>query len=111
MRVIVDMLEQNTILQTIRLSERRYDRHIFLQGTPRLATNLYSSRVLFAIKKVDIQLRRALQTKSVRNKSTILWMLLSGNPDIVACSNQDGEPLEVAATRKRKHQSKENILQ
>jgi hypothetical protein len=81
---------------------------------PYLETNRYRPRV-HAFKKADISLRLALQAESVRNKSNLLRMFLSGNPDVVLQSNaDDGQVLEVAAsalvevaasmsTRKRKH--------
>jgi hypothetical protein len=101
-------------------------------GGPRVARQRNS--VQATIRKADISLRRPLlglahQTESVRNKSNLLWMLLSGNPDVVLQSNTDGEqvadvaasapvevlaasmpaevvagvPVEEATTRKRKH--------
>ena len=68
---------------------------------PLLEKNLYRPRVL-AIKRTDIALRRpllglALQSELVRNKSNVLWMLLSGNADIVVKSKQGGEQADATA--------------
>jgi hypothetical protein len=82
------MVQHNTVLHTINLSEYERDEKIYTELIlPYLETNRYRPRVL-AIKKADIQIRRpllgrALQTKSVRNDSNILWMFLSGNADVV----------------------------
>jgi hypothetical protein len=42
-------------------------------------------------------LGRALQTESVRNDSNLLWIFLSGNPDVVVQSCGDGEQAVVTA--------------
>jgi hypothetical protein len=120
--LLAEMLQSNRVLHRISLNE--YDDKIYAESIlPHLETNFYIPRVL-AIKKADIALRRpllglALQTKSVRSKSNLLWMFLSGNVDVVLQSNEDSEqvleiaasaPVEVAAsaqeegevTRKRK---------
>jgi hypothetical protein len=89
-RAIADMMEQNTILHTLQLSEEEHDRRIYLEVIqPHLETNLYRPRVL-AVKRADISLRRtllglALQTESVRNTSNLLWMFLSENVDVALC--------------------------
>jgi hypothetical protein len=64
-------------------------------GLSRLETNIYRPRV-FAVKKADIQIRRALlgaalQTESVRNGSNLLWIFLSGNANVVLQSNNEDE--------------------
>jgi hypothetical protein len=87
-RAVAEMMKVNTLLQTIRLDENDRDEQVYTESIlPYLGTNRYSPRVL-AIKKADIPLRRpllglALQTESVRNDSNLLWMFLSGNPDVV----------------------------
>jgi hypothetical protein len=132
-RLLAEMVQQNTVVYTIELSEEQYDQQIYADMIhPYLETNRYRSRV-HAIKKADTSLRRpllglALQAESVRNNSNLLWMFLSGNTDVVLQShedavlqsNEDGEqvveaaasvpaeeaengPSEVAASRKRKH--------
>jgi hypothetical protein len=106
------MVQLNTVLHTIQLSEGQYDQQFYDEMMhPYLETNRYRPRV-HAITKADISLRRpllglALLTESVRNTSNLLWMFLSGNPDVVLQSNADGEqvvdiaaraPAEVAAS-------------
>jgi hypothetical protein len=82
------MVQENRVLLTIELERHERDDQIYKEMIkPYLETNLYRPRVL-GIKKADIPLRRpllgrALQTKSVRNKSNLLWMFLSGNQDVV----------------------------
>jgi hypothetical protein len=84
-------MQENLVLLTITLDPYNRDYQIYMEMIhPYLETNLYRPRVL-GIKKADIALRRpllgrALQTKSVRNKSNLLWMLLSGNQDVVVQS-------------------------
>jgi hypothetical protein len=137
-RLLAEMVQQNTVLHTIDLFDEHfphqsYDQQIYADMIqPYLETNRYRPHV-DAITKADISLRRALlglalQTESVRNKSNLLWMFLSGNPDVVLQSNEEGEqiveaaasvpvevaasmrmegaesaPVEGAATRKRRH--------
>jgi hypothetical protein len=78
-------------LLTIDLERYEREEQIYKESIhPYLEMNLYRPRVL-GIKKADIALRRpllgrALQTKSVRNKSNFLWMFLSGNQDVVVQS-------------------------
>jgi hypothetical protein len=87
-RVLAAMVQENRVLLTIELERHERDDQIYKEMIkPYLETNLYRPRVL-GIKKADIPLRRpllgrALQTKSVRNKSNLLWMFLSGNQDVV----------------------------
>jgi hypothetical protein len=111
-RLLAEMVQLNTVLHTIQLSEGQYDQQFYDEMMhPYLETNRYRPRV-HAITKADISLRRpllglALLTESVRNTSNLLWMFLSGNPDVVLQSNADGEqvvdiaaraPAEVAAS-------------
>jgi hypothetical protein len=97
---VAEMIKHNTILNTIELSDGHYDTQVYAEMIqPFLETNKYRPRV-HAIKKADIPLRRpllglALQTDSVRNDANILWMFLSGNPDVVVQSSEDGEQAEV----------------
>jgi hypothetical protein len=95
-RVLAAMVQENRVLQTIRLYRTERDEQIYVESIlPHLETNvetnLYRPRVL-GVKKVDVALRRAvlglaLQTESVRNKSNLLWMFLSGNQDVVLQSD------------------------
>jgi hypothetical protein len=93
MRVLAETVKENRVLLTIDLEGYEKDAQIYAEILPYLETNLYRPRVL-NIKKADIALRRALlgwalQTKSVRNKSNLLWMFLSGNQDVVLQSDQE----------------------
>jgi hypothetical protein len=93
-RVLAAMAQENRVLLTIALTDNERDEQIYEQSIlPYLETNFYRPRVL-GIKKADIQIRRpllgrALQTKSVRNKSNLLWMFLSGNQDVVLPSDEE----------------------
>jgi hypothetical protein len=86
--LLAETMQHNTVLLSINLPEDERDEQIYTESIlPYQETNRYRPRVL-AIKKADIQIRRpllgrALQTKSVRNDSNILWMFLSGNADVV----------------------------
>jgi hypothetical protein len=101
-RAIAEMVQHNTVLHTIRLSEYQRDEQIYARVVlSYLTTNRHRPRV-HAITKADIPLRRpllgrALQTESVRNDSNLLWIFLSGNPDVVVQSCGDGEQAVVTA--------------
>jgi hypothetical protein len=90
-RLLAAMVQENRVLLTIALTDNERDDQIYMEMIhPYLEMNLYRPRVL-GIKKAEIALRRALlgralQTESVRNKSNLLWMLLSGNQDVVVQS-------------------------
>jgi hypothetical protein len=92
--MLAALVQENRVLHTISLYEDERDEHIYVESIlPILETNLYRPRVL-GIKKVDIALRRAflglaLQTKSVRSKSNLIWMFLSGNQDVVLRSDEE----------------------
>jgi hypothetical protein len=93
-RLLADMMELNTVLQTIELSEHQRDEQIYTESIlPRLETNRYRPRVL-AAKRADISLRRpllgmALQNDAARDKSNLIWMFLSGNADVVIQTNEN----------------------
>jgi hypothetical protein len=94
--LLADMVKANTVLYTIRLDHDERDNQIYVNTIlPHLETNLYRPRV-HAIKKAESRVRRpllgrALQTKSVRQKPNLLWMLLSENPDIAFFISNDQE--------------------
>jgi hypothetical protein len=108
--LLADVVKTSTVLHTIRLDNDERDNQIYVDTIlPHLETNLYRLRV-HAIKKAESQIRRpllgrALQTKSVRQKPNLLWMFLSGNPDISFMISIDEES-EQAST----HKPKENNL-
>jgi hypothetical protein len=98
-RVLAALVQENRVLHTIRLERTMRDKQIYVELIlPHLETNLYRPRVL-GINKVDIAFRRALlglalQTESVRNKSNLLWMFLSGNQDVVLQSDEESSVLQ-----------------
>jgi hypothetical protein len=104
-RVVAAMMEENRVLLTIDPERVDRDYQIYMEMIhPYLETNLYRPRVL-GIKKADIQIRRpllgrALQMESVRNKSNLIWMFLTGNQDVVLQSDEEdsGQVVEVAAS-------------
>jgi hypothetical protein len=89
---LAEMVQHNTVLHTIKLSQHARDEEIYAQMIlPCLETNRYRPRV-HAIKKADLSLRRpllgrALQTESVRKDSNLRWMFLSGNADVLVRPN------------------------
>jgi hypothetical protein len=101
-RVLAEMVQRNTSLHSIKLSADERDKQIYAARVhPYLEINRYRPRVL-ALTKAGIPLRRpflglALQTRSVRNNSNLLWMFLSANPDVVVLSNKDGEQVVESA--------------
>jgi hypothetical protein len=105
-RVLAAIVRENRVLLTIDLRGHERDDQIYEESIlPYLETNLYRPRVLLSIKKADSALRRpllglALQTESVRNKSNLLWMFLSGNQDVVLQSDEEdsGQVVEVAVS-------------
>jgi hypothetical protein len=90
-RLLAEMVQHNTLLHTICLWEGQRDQQIYTEDIlPYLETNRYRPRV-HASRKADISLRRALlgralQTKSVRNDSNLLWIFISGNADVLVRS-------------------------
>jgi hypothetical protein len=91
-RLLAEMVQHNTFMLTIGLSAHERDAQIYTDEIlPCLETNRYRSWV-HAIRKADIPIRRpllglALQTESVQNDSSLRWMFLSGNPDVVVRPN------------------------
>lgn len=86
--LLADIIKANTVLHTIRLDNNERDNQIYVDTIlPHLEMNLYRQRV-HAIRTAEIHIRRpllgrALQSKSVRQNPNLLWMFMSGNPDIV----------------------------
>jgi hypothetical protein len=94
-RLLAEMVQQNTVLHTIRLSERERDEQIYTQEIrPYLEVNLYRPRVL-AVKKTTERpfrekvLGRALY--SVKSGPNLVWMFLSENVDAFARSEEEAE--------------------
>jgi hypothetical protein len=86
-RVLVEMMQQNTVLHTIHLSERERDEQIYTEEIhPYLETNRYRPRVLAVNEQV---LGRAVY--SVRSNPNLVWMLLSENVDAFVRSEEEEE--------------------
>jgi hypothetical protein len=88
-RAIADLLEQNTILQTVHLSEQEREGPLYAQLIqPRLEMNLYRAREL-AIKDSthnDRPIREKVLGRAlhcVRKKPNLVQMFLSQNMDVV----------------------------
>jgi hypothetical protein len=99
-RALADMLLKNTVLQTISFSRYELDPKIYWELiSPRLQTNLYRPRVI-AINRAGGLLRRALlqralQSESVRNNPSLVWLFLSENMDVfVSCGSSKEEKRE-----------------
>jgi hypothetical protein len=84
-RLLADMVQQNTLLQTITLSEHERDEHIYIEEIhPYLETNLYRPRVLAVKKTQDKPFREKVLGRAVyivRSNPNLVWMLLSDNLD------------------------------
>jgi hypothetical protein len=95
MCAIADMMKHNTILQTIRLSERllRYQQQIYTEGIlPYLEMNPYSPRV-HAVEEIDDRpVRQAVLGRAlycVTSNPNFIWMFLSQNVDAFVLSEED----------------------
>jgi hypothetical protein len=84
-RVLAEMMQQNTVLQTIRLSEDERDEQIYTEEIrPYLVTNQYRPHVLAIKKTKDRPFREKVLGRglySVRSSPNLVWMLLSENVD------------------------------
>jgi hypothetical protein len=88
------MVQENTILQTITLSEHERDQHIYTQEIhPYLVTNQYRPRVLAVKITKDRPFREKILGRavySVRSNPNLVWMLLSENVDAFVRSEEGG---------------------
>jgi hypothetical protein len=107
-RVLVEMMQHNTVLQTITtLSEDERDKQIYTEEIrPNLETNLYRPRVHAIKKTLDRPFREKVLGRavySVRSNPNLVWMLLSENVDAFVRSEEEEEennsevPVSVAA--------------
>jgi hypothetical protein len=94
-RLLADMVQHNTVLHTINLSERERDEQIYTGLIlPYLETNLYRPRVL-AVKQTkerpfrEKMLGRALA--SVKTNANLVWTFLSENVDAFVRSESKDE--------------------
>jgi hypothetical protein len=94
-RTIAEMVRDNTILQTITLSEEERDEQIYTgEIHPYLVTNLYRPRVLAVKKTKDRPFREKVLGRalySVRSNPNLVWMLLSENVDAIVRSEEEEE--------------------
>jgi hypothetical protein len=94
-RTIAEMVRENTILQTITLSEEERDEQIYTgEIQPYLVTNLYRPRVLAVKKTKDRPFREKVLGRalySVRSNPNLVWMLLSENVDAIVRSEEEEE--------------------
>jgi hypothetical protein len=100
-RELAEMMQTNTILCTIRLSEKERDKKIYTKPIqPRLIANRYRLRVLAVKKEADDRpfrqkvLGRALHR--VRRNPNLVWMFLSGNVDAFVQEQEGTSNSEVA---------------
>jgi hypothetical protein len=106
-RLLAEMMQGHTLLQTITLSEGQYDQQIYQETIqPFLETNIYRPRVLAVKKTKDRSFREKILDRavySVRNNPNLVWMLLSENVDAFVRSEEEEEdsnseePVVVAA--------------
>jgi hypothetical protein len=84
-RALSEMMQHNTVLQTIDLHVSERDEHIYMQEIrPYLLTNLYRPRVLAIKKTIERPFREKVLGRavySVRSNPNLVWMLLSENVD------------------------------
>jgi hypothetical protein len=89
------MMQHNTVLHTIALSEHERDEHIYTEEIrPSLETNLYRPRVLAVKKTKDRPFREKVLGRavySVRSNPNLVWMLLSENVDTFVRSEEEEE--------------------
>jgi hypothetical protein len=93
--LVAEMMQTNTILQTIDIFPRERDQRIYSETIlPRLETNRFRPRVLAVKKIVDGPFREKILSRAlhcVRSNPNLLWMFLSQNVDAFACSEEEEE--------------------
>jgi hypothetical protein len=106
-RALAEMMQTNTVLQTIELLASERNNQIYTKEIrPYLVTNLYRPRVHKIKKTKDRPFREKLLGRalhSVRRNPNLVWMLLSENVDAFVRSEEEEEesnsevPVAVAA--------------
>jgi hypothetical protein len=98
-RVLAEMMQQNTVLQTIRLSEDERDEQIYTEEIrPYLVTNQYRPLVLAIKKTKDRPFREKVLARAVysaRSSPNLVWMLLSENVDAFVRLEEEDSKSEV----------------
>jgi hypothetical protein len=93
--LVVEMMQANTVLQTIHFSDHERDDQIYTENIcPRLETNLFRPRVLAVKKTADRPFREKILGRalySVRSNPNLVWMFLSQNVDAFARSEEEEE--------------------
>jgi hypothetical protein len=100
MRMLAEMVQQNTVLHTIRFSEHEQDEQIYTQEIcPYLEVNLYRPRVLAVKKTTERPFREKVLGRAlhcVKSSPNLVWMFLSENVDAFARSEEEESNDEVA---------------
>jgi hypothetical protein len=93
--LVVEMMQANTVLQTIHFSDHERDEQIYTENIcPRLQTNLFRPRVLAVKKTADRPFREKILGRAlycVRSKPNLVWMFLSQNVDAFVRSEEEEE--------------------
>jgi hypothetical protein len=95
---VAEMMQTNTVLQTIHFSIYERDDEIYSQVIlPRLETNRFRPRVLAVKKTVDRPFREKVLGRAlhcVRSNPNLVWMFLSQNVDAFVRSEEEEEEEE-----------------
>jgi hypothetical protein len=110
MQAIVDMLQSpNRVIRRITLSEDEQDGHTYQESIlPHLQANIYRPRVRRIQQTRDRSRKEGLLGRAlyaVRNRSDLVWMLLSENAEILAAAperNERNDSNRTRGARKRK---------
>jgi hypothetical protein len=98
-RLLAEMVQHNTVLHTIQLSEDERDEEIYTEEIlPRLETNLYRPRVLAVKKTKEITFREKVLGRalfSVNSSPNLVWMFLSENVDAFARTEEEHETTSI----------------
>jgi hypothetical protein len=97
-RVLVEMMQHNTVLHTIELFRSERDDKIYTEEIqPYLVTNLYRPRVLAVKKTIERPFREKVLGRAldcVKSNPNLVWMLLSENVDAIVRSEEEEEEEE-----------------
>jgi hypothetical protein len=89
-RLLAEMMQENTILHSIELSDNGRDEQIYVaEISPYLETNLYRPRVVAVKKTIERPFREKVLGRAlgcVKSNPNLVWMFLSENVDAFVCS-------------------------
>jgi hypothetical protein len=95
--LVVEMMQTNTVLQTIKILACEKDSQIYSETIlPRLETNRFRPRVLAVKKIVDGPFREKVLGRAlhcVKRNPNLVWMFLSQNVDAFARSEEEEEDI------------------